>query len=648
MSEQVVMKSHSSEFRLSDENSYSQEQTGYKKPRFVVQTMLEDHSGSKLSRREPVRENLRSNNNQLQNFEKMYDRKSSLNPVEDAFARASIGTQDSDNPEYRKERPMRKIQEQGLQLAQHKDYQRARSEDNSTDSEVKKIIYFEMHKVNKIGYPDVLKLHVTPSTPLSQTITDVLKTTENDVLLLQDEQLPVGQPDRCIAILAKNALTSVQYVIVECLILSAQPYPEFLCVRIPVNGIQVDKLCSDISREIGLKRIVLCGRGHLLENEMVVKNDSGQVKRLKAVHSSRITVRCVHLPTNNVKSVFEIQIDSGASVKHLKQVFLHQFREEIKLDRDQTIHFSFQGQMLSESECIRVVTWPYHKVTFHVHMANPGAICVSLVFKEPVVKNKVPKPKSIAIGPGLSTESLRKEVAKHISIDPKAVKLTLNGRRIEEMDCVNDIGDLENGCTFFAGVKKKKVIRVRNEDTKQEETFRMFMLEGVHVLKRMIAEKFGLRPLHISLEYKGRILADSELLVNYPIKNQTEIKMKVFPNRINVEVYIVFKRVKTVLMIDNANATTVNDMIQFCGINFDFDTRCARVQYCNNCLSGLSTLSEEHLQNGCKLVIVLFDQPEKLDVGVIRLFTVRPDGQINGRLGAITGGLLMHGMYMGH
>ena len=417
------------------------------------------------------------------------------------------------------------------------------------------------------------------------------------------------------------------------------------CLRTNLK-LKVVEVKEIIKTELKWKGLELYINGMCVSDESKLEefglNDFSRIVVAKAVPKK---VTFIYQPTADIVTRFSLNTYTSDPVKVVKKSFLDRFRESLMSEGKQgyCLHLTCSNELLSDEKCFGLTSRFHREDSYQIYLAPSEVIICDLKYQ--MERQRSIEKKTIVINPHCSTAELREEVAKQMQVDPKAIKLESDSKQhIEEVQKVSDIVSLYNGCTLFAGIKKKKTILVKHPDLESPEKIAsLYLLEPVSTLRKLIAKKYNLNELYIVIKCQGTIMKDTLFLYNYPVKNKIVLDFHILEERMYITARITFRRAQMGLLIDDGEKTTVQDVLKFCAAKLKYRSSASRGIFGEKCLDNPISLSSCGIKTGYSIIIVYFSEDEQLNGGLQKIFMVDLDGKTVTRYGSVAGGLLLHG-----
>ena len=401
-----------------------------------------------------------------------------------------------------------------------------------------------------------------------------------------------------------------------------------------------------IKNELKWKKLELYINGMCVSDDSKIEDfDLNDFSQIMAVQAVSKTVTFTYQPTTDIVTRFSLNIYTSDPVKVVKESFHNRFRKSLMSDGKQgyCVHLKCSEKLLSDENCFGLTSRFHRGDSYQIYLAPFEIVMCNLNYR--MGRQRVFGQKTIPINPHCSTAELREEVAKHMHVDPKAVKLqTGSKQRIEEIQKVSDIVSLYNGCKINAEIKKKKTIFVKHPALESPEKIaHLYALEPVSTVRKLIAKKYNLNEFHIVIKCQGTIMKDTLFLYNYPVKNNMVLDFHIFEKRMNITARVTFRRTQMGLLIEDCETITVQDVLNFCAVKLKYRSSASRCVFGEKCLDNRMSLSSCGIKTGCSIIIVYFSEEEQLNGGLQTIFMVDRDGRAVTRYGSIAGGLLLHG-----
>lgn len=377
------------------------------------------------------------------------------------------------------------------------------------------------------------------------------------------------------------------------------------------ESMTVEEIKNTVAKETrSWKGVALCVNNRVLRDSDTIRMYG--LKNLDHVQVLQLgiqSLRFCHQPRLDIEYNYSLEVDLKSSVKDVKQQFQEKFHGEIQKFRsneNQQIVFSVQDTLLLDDDlCVGIAVGHLQKAdTVSLHFSAEDVISVNVKFKRPLKE----RPKVLIVSRSCSTKELREAISCRIPDcrDWKAVKMLLGDKLIDE--CSNleqEYGDeWKDGCTVYVGIKKCKRLRIKHPewpDTGEELVKEMYSLEKVKVLKRAVSDKWAIPEIHFTLYCQGLEMHGSAILQRYPIKNNIEITMKLFKKRIAIEIFVVFKKKRLNVIINDSSVTTVDDLSRYCALELQYDSMSSSSIFQNRCLHKWNSLEQEKICSGSKV-----------------------------------------------
>lgn len=434
-------------------------------------------------------------------------------------------------------------------------------------------------------------------------------------------------------------------LIIECYGNTEQVLPQMICCRLPVT-MKLTEVKNLVAGHLKWKMLALCADRCILDEDCSLRNSMlTDFDRIQAVNQDIEKVEFYYQPRSDVISKYIKKINTCQSVKQVKDDIEAHFKDELakqKSNECDVLHFCYKGQFLDDRLCIGLVlSANIHNEGISVYFAPEDSIYITLQYKS----GRYQKQQLMIIAKQTSTADLRFEVSKYLNVDPKAVKLTFEKKFIDEHTNLHQIYGEKwtSGIVLVAGIKKRKTIRIRHPIHGDEKAFEMYMLEPVSVLKNKVAKEWNLNHLEISLYLRDIMMKEWQPLQFYPIKNNMEIVLQLYPRRIEVKVVVLKPKTKVKLIVNDKSLCTVEELLRFCAHKFRYARQRSRGIFKYRCLNRSLTLEQEGIQSDDTIVVAYFNQPMELQGSLINIFMVDLNGHTIKRIGTINSGILLHG-----
>ncbi|WAQ99526.1 hypothetical protein MAR_023899 [Mya arenaria] len=493
------------------------------------------------------------------------------------------------------------------------------------------------------------KDHIQLKTNLSQTlikkaVCERYHVTENFVEIVEYETKVESSPRKTLIIIVPKSTAGFCGLVLETYEDKDQRVPRIMCAHLPL-GMVIHDLKRELKVFLNWKNLAICKDSKVLsDNSPLQEFQLEKLERLQVYQFDHQVIDFVYQSGQHCHYRYRVNVNLTKSVGQVKDRLRRQVGDELKklqATDKMFLHFTVQEKLVEDDLCMgRVVERFGRDDHVGLHLSSENAISVTLKFNKPLkMKQRMLICKMVC-----SSAQLRGEIGKLVDHDQKSVKLTLNSKLMEECP---DIGkkygtEWQSGCTVSVGIKKHKTLRIKHPEDGRELVLKMYMLEPVSELKRKVSEAWNLNILNMSLICRGQRMLGSKLLMFYPIKNNMEIQLQLFPHRISFHVRIAFKKRWVKVVVDDSSVSTVDDLLRFCAHKYEYARKCSRAIFNGCCLHKNSSLQEENLKTNDQVVIVHFDQKIESNGELILIFMGREDGHTIMRCGSVVAGLLLH------
>lgn len=375
------------------------------------------------------------------------------------------------------------------------------------------------------------------------------------------------------------------------------------------ESMTVEEIKTAIVKETRFwKGVALCVNNRVLrDNDTIRMCGLKNLDHIQVLQLGSQSLRFCHQPRLDIENNYSLEVDLKSSVKDVKQQFQEKFHSEIQKFRsneNQQVVFSVQDSLLLDDDlCLGIAVQHLQKAdAVSLQFSVDDVISVNVKFKRPLKE----RPKVLAVSRSCSSKELREAISCRIPDcrNWKTVKMLLGDKLIDE--CSNleqEYGDeWKDGCTVYAGIKKCKRLRIKHPEWPDEElVMEMYSLEKVKVLKRAVSEKWDIPEIQFTLCCQEQEMHGSAILQRYPIKNNIEITMKLFKKRIAIEIFVVFKKQRLNVFINDSSVTTVDDLLRYCALELQYDSMSSSSIFQNRCLDKWNTLEQEKICSGSKV-----------------------------------------------
>ena len=424
----------------------------------------------------------------------------------------------------------------------------------------------------------------------------------------------------------------------------------YFCLRVDQKQ-RISDFKTTIKNELRWKSLELFVKDYHMGDDTVLRDfDLHDFDLVMASKSISRMVTFLYTPTEDIQTHFRMCISTSDSVKIVKNKLVCRFDqlESTANKGDDSLHITCGSDLLKDHQCFGLTNKYHRENMYQIHFAPRDAIVCILNFQTGKERYRNFGKATILVSPNCSSSDLRHEAAKHMHVDPKAVKIDTenndNKQRIEESSDVSMTNGLSNRCALYAGIKKKKTLFVKHPVTKTTEKIaNLYALEPVSTLRKLIAQKYGINELQIVIKHKGITLKDENLLYEYPIKNNVVLDLHIYERRMHIIANVRFKRTKLSLIIDDYEKTTIGDILTYCAIQLKYRSNYSRCLYVGQCIATNTTVKAAGLTIGSELIILHFEEEEQLQGKLQRFFLADTDGRVIIRYGSMAGGLLLRG-----
>ncbi|XP_052219611.1 uncharacterized protein LOC127836977 isoform X1 [Dreissena polymorpha] len=409
--------------------------------------------------------------------------------------------------------------------------------------------------------------------------------------------------------------------------------------------IKVDEFKQMLMEFLGWKSIALCKDGRIIYNGVEDQlRENQDLTRVQAFQFGHMKVTLVYSINADIEYRFICTLNGAKSVLEAKEGILTKFSREFEAideTKGQILHLCIRDQIIQDDICLGVAMQSITRsddTPISLHFASQDAITVT------IVSNELKMRQTLLIVPRrCSTAYLRERIGKLAACDANSIKLVFNEKLIDELDDLSQTygNNWKSGCTLNVGLKKQKTLKIKNPINNEEKAFKMYMLEPVQKLVERISAYWNLDVLTMCLFCRDVPMKCNSLLQHYAIKNNMQLELKLFPNRIAIQVRIVFKKRTLNLAVADSTVTAVEDLLTYCAVKMQYPRKCSRAILRNKCLKPEASLKDEGFSTNEKVSIVFFDEPLSGNSELIPVFEADIDGHTTPRYGKVVEGLLL-------
>ena len=397
-------------------------------------------------------------------------------------------------------------------------------------------------------------------------------------------------------VLPEQDCEDVRYLLLETTESVEQRGLNVVCGRFKTD-LTICQMKQLIKKELYWKSVTVCMNNKVLPDDQTIRDlDLQNTALIQVLQLGSQTLKFHYQPSRDISTYYTMEVDMKKSVSEVKQEFETRFKKGIDADSNTYCYFQKREINLDDDVCMAMATQNFPKEEeIKVYFCEKNAIKVSVTFQRPLKHGT----KSLIIKRNCSTAELRAVIAKTLPEsdckNPFAIKVLLMSRLINEHD------DLEvayphgwkDGCALSCGIKKPKCLQIKHPETGEELKFQIFMLQKVGCVKKYVCAKWQIPELSVSLYCQGIKMKSNELLLKYPVKNNIDIEIQLYPHRVAVQVVVVFQRKELFLKVDNSGITTVDDLLRYCAKKLNYRRICSRGLFQDRCLNKHRTLLDE-------------------------------------------------------
>ncbi|KAH3830605.1 hypothetical protein DPMN_103850 [Dreissena polymorpha] len=478
---------------------------------------------------------------------------------------------------------------------------------------------------------------------LKVTLSKAYDTTVEKVIIEHLKMKIESSAVRTIAIILPENLPTIPYrnLLIEAYA-DDERSPRILC-GLWKSDATINEFRQRLMEFLGWKWIALCIDGRILcDSFSCEQSDSLAPTKIQAYQFGPLKVTLVYNSKRDSEHRFTYMLNGTKTVMEAKMEILAKNAGELEAiaeSKGQTLHLCIRDNILEDDVCLGVALRGLRDESVGVHFASEDAITVYLkLSKELRMKQSL-----LIVPRQCSTAYLREKIGKLSACQPKSIKLVFNEKLMDEHEDLSETYDInwKSGCIVNVGLKKQKTLKIKNPKSNKDLVVKMYMLESVDKLMENISEKWKFDRLTMCLYCRNIPMKCNSLLQHYPIKNNMQLELKLFPNRIAIQVRIIFKKQRLNLVIEDSTQTTVEDLLTYCAVKLQYSRKYSRAILQNKCLTAEAFLKDEGFCTGDRVLIVFFDDPLGGNNELMPVFLSDGHGHTVSRCGKVAGGVLL-------
>lgn len=382
--------------------------------------------------------------------------------------------------------------------------------------------------------------------------------------------------------------------------------------------------------------------------------------KLIVLHKKPKTLQIGHHFRPGIFQIYTLKYCNTDTVLHLKKKFFEKFSSDIpslKLEKD--LYFSFDSEIMGDSQCLSLKVDKELLDESFESLHNEPPVLVHIVTMTPVVglvvnhktsrKYSATIQKFVVIGQNNSTNDLRKVISNILNCDDLAVKILVNGKKVQETECLSSIKDLIDGSQLTVEVVCKQVFQIKLvrqssfEKKIMQSEIECFKLNSVQNLRKMISENNTIDPSIIRMEFKGETMEDHMTLRQYNIKANQTIDVYVLDHQMQIGVVAPVCPKRGTLFIDDGSKTKIEDVVTYFSVKLKTTRDSLRVIHQGCCIAEHLTLKEAGMGFESTMIVSKLDMPSKLGSEIRIIYECTESGNTLKKYGALIKGVLFYG-----
>ena len=468
---------------------------------------------------------------------------------------------------------------------------------------------------------------------------------------IEESNVHLNFPNSCVVLLPQDSKTSRLILFIKCFCFENNYCKDtVVCVQAD-NDMKVKQLKEIIQQEFGWQGSEMYrGLACVPENDKQLQElGLNDFDELKALETAPIKVSFLYKISTDIDLRLSVNLKTSDSVKEVKEKIKTVFNEGplFGVRDDSVIQIARKTEVLKDDHCFVLSQKAHKSEQNRIHVTTKNAVHCVLSYPKRRQRRQFESKAIIFVDPDKPTSSIRKEAAKFVGAEDKAIKLITQIKEpLEENKKAGEANNnmLHDGCKLSVTISKRLPILVKHPSKSEpSKVAELFPLDEVTTAKRLAASHYGIDELRIVLKCNGAIMQDNDLLQKYSIKKSTVLHMQIFERRIKVIVRIVFMRRKLALIIDDPLITTVEDILDYCAAKLQYRRSMSRCLLGYTCLDSSLSLQAAAVCHCNILNIVYFHEQEALAKGLFKLFQADQFGNITAGYGSIVGGILLQG-----
>lgn len=335
-----------------------------------------------------------------------------------------------------------------------------------------------------------------------------------------------------------------------------------------------------MTRQAAAAHCLLSQTQRVTETDKYLSRQINNFEMLYLVRAEPVTIKIIHGLDAFSEKVYYIDCMDTWSVKEVKEQFLQLYRQENQVTADiSAVWFSSTEKVIPDDEFLK---WQEQLVgideadtiemdcswnnTIFVHFQPADSVAVKVHYKSDARRSMHMKSERVmVIWPYTTTRDLRQEIAKIIHKDPNALKLFINGRKIETDTDLEHLLTSPN-CAVVVEHHKKITVTVDaaafGNQSSQTLVVQMHKYESVAKLKQEVCSKMQVPPYMVDMTRGNVLLQEQEDLRTCRLRDTDTVQAVVLPNRVCLKVRLGSGQWKDVV-VDDFTVSTIGQLKAF-------------------------------------------------------------------------------------
>lgn len=511
---------------------------------------------------------------------------------------------------------------------------------SSSSSSEMEVPIFDIREVGHLVEPHKIKLKPYSTSSIVAEASKIFGK-------IEEASVQFNFANKCVVLLSSDSKVSRLVLFINCFSFENNCCKNTLTCMQADDEIDVKRLKEIVTKTFGWQGLeIYKGFVCVSENDKKLQELSiNDFDELKALEKAPIKVSFLYKLGIDMDLCLGINLSTSDSVKDVKENIKTMFNKQPLLDvkDDSVIQISRKTEVLKD-DCCFVLSQNISKSKHNrIHVTSKNAVHCILKYPKRRQRRPLESKTIIFVDPDQPTSFIRNEAAKFVGVNDKAIKLLTHLKEpIEESENAGKANILQAGCKLTVQISKKLPIVLQHPSkTEPNKVAELFPLDDIKTVKGLAALHYGIDQLKFVLKCNGVIMQDDDLIQKYSLKKNTVLQMQIFEHRIKIIVRIVFLRRKIALVIDDPQKTTIEDILNYCAVKFQFRRSMSRCLFGNVCLDSSLLLETAGVHHGNFLNIVFFHEQEVLSKGLFKLYQGDQFGNTTAGYGSIVCGILL-------